>query len=86
VTVWRWLRTAARFLYAGCAQVGAVYLGLSAELAARPQPMVGPGLPQPPRPPSLMEPPPGSPERLVRMPPTPVERRLWAELGEPPLT
>jgi hypothetical protein len=72
--------------YTGCAAVGAAYFGLSAELAAHPQPPIGPGLPQPPRSPCLMEPPPGSPERLVRMPPTPVERRLWAELGQPPPT
>lgn len=63
----RWLRMFVREFVAGCSQVGAAYFGVSHEL--------------PPR--RVDEPPPASPERLARhVPPTPEERRLWAQLTE----
>ncbi|MEH1122992.1 DUF6059 family protein [Micromonospora sp. CPCC 206061] len=75
----RWLRMIAREFVAGCSHVGAAYFGVGHELPRRPVPNPDPDLPR------VDEPPPASPERLARhVPPTPVERRLWAQLGERP--
>jgi hypothetical protein len=64
----RWLRMIAREFFVGCSYVGAAHFGVCHEL--------------PPR--RADEPPPASPERLARhVPPTPEERRLWAQLGHP---